>query len=136
MLKCPHVVFKQVRKRALSVMVHGFTTANGVTQFPIARWTTLLGFEDMDACAHFFGSHGFVVSDDRSPIINLSRRSFYHPEEVPAISRARNLVESKRGVAWSEVINGEPLPPNPYTYYKVSQVSSLMSFPSFYGCIC
>ncbi len=48
----------------------------------------------------------------------LSRSSFYLPEELPEMRRAKNLVESKRSVAWSEVVNGGPLPPNPYPGYR------------------
>ena len=33
-------------------------------------------------------------------------------------SRARNLIESKRTVSWAEIINGGPLPQNPYLTYE------------------
>ena len=46
----------------------------------------------------------------------MQRIEFFNPESLP-FKRARVLVESKRQVPWSAVINGGPLPPNPYLSY-------------------
>ena len=79
--------------------------------------TRLLAFEDDNQCAQFCNSCGISAELD-SDTVYMERSLFYYPETEATSLRARRLVESKRHLAWSAVINGgQALPPNPYLNY-------------------
>ena len=107
--------FHQVRTKALQTIVRAYCPGKNVIQFSLSKLTTMLGFEDLKSCSKYCRLHGLESEDD---LLFLERSSFYHTEEIPALERARNLIESKRHVSWSEVINNGPLPQNPYLTYR------------------
>ena len=99
--------FHQVRSKALETIVRSYVPGRNVVQFPLSRVCKMLAFEDMVACASYCRLHGLESepSGDGSSdaTLYMERSTFYHPEEVPALTRPMNLVESKRSVSWSEV---------------------------------
>lgn len=110
--------FYQVRQKALRTIVRAFCpTLKATVQFSLTKLTYLLGFEDVQACGHCCLLHGLPYEVNLD-IVTLNRASFYDPEELPDLKRARNLVEAKRIRPWSEEVNGGPLNPNPFLYYS------------------
>ena len=96
--------FHQVRSKALETIVRSYVPGRNVVQFPVSRVYQMLAFEDMAACATYCRMHGMESEQgDGDSTLFMERSSFYHPEEVPALTRPKNLVESKRKVSWSEV---------------------------------
>ena len=86
--------------------MRSYVPARNVVQFPLSRVLRMLAFEDMAACAAYCRLHGLESEpsgDGDEAILFMERSSFYRPEEVPALTRPKNLVESKRTVSWSEV---------------------------------
>ena len=108
--------FNQVRRRGLETIVRAYTmSSKTVLQFSLSRLMSMLAFESIAECSKFCSSHGIEAEPD-SNIVYMERTAFFHPESLP-FKRARILVESKRQVSWSAVINGGPLPINPYLSY-------------------
>ncbi|TRY78583.1 hypothetical protein TCAL_08141 [Tigriopus californicus] len=110
--------FYQVRFRALRTILKAFCpNMKSEVNFSLTKLTSLLGFEDVQECMFFCQWHGLTseVNEDR---IVLDRQKFIIPDELPVVKRARNLIECKRLCPWSQVINNEPLGPNPYLSYR------------------
>ena len=109
--------FGQVRQRALETMVKAYCSGKVVVQYSLSKLTSLLAFEDEEQCAQFCQSCGISAELD-SDLVYMERSSFYYPDSSSTTVRARQLVESKRHLSWSAVINGgQALPPNPYLTY-------------------
>jgi hypothetical protein len=109
--------FYQVRKRALETIARAYCpNLKTVVPYSLTKLTYMLAFEDIQECGLFCRLHGLNF-DVNSDVVYLDRSAFYLPDEIPVLSRARNLIESKRNVAWSEVLNGGQLPENPYPTY-------------------
>ena len=110
--------FHQVRRKALDTMTKAFCSARSVTQFSLSKVMYILGFEDLLSCAKYCGLHGMEYEIE-SDILFMDRSTFSYPMETPNMQRAINLIESKRQVKWSAVVNGGPLPSyNPYISYE------------------
>ncbi|HIE75452.1 MAG TPA: hypothetical protein EYP93_04470, partial [Gammaproteobacteria bacterium] len=109
--------FDQVRQKALKTLEKAYCPIkNQKVHFSLAKLTGILAFEDVQACARFCRAHG-IESEIEDDTVYMEKASFFYPESIEA-SRARNLIESKRRVSWSVVINGGlDLPPNPYLTY-------------------
>ena len=91
-----------------------FTAGKGITQFPLDIVTSQLGFESELECAKFLRVHGIESEDG---VIFLERGTFVLPENEPPASRAPLVIDSKRSVCYGEVMNGGPLPENPWLSY-------------------
>ena len=92
-----------------------FTAGKGITQFPLDIVTSQLGFESGLECAKFLRVHGIESEDG---VIFLERGTFVLPENEPPVSRAPLVIDSKRSVCYGEVMNGGPLPENPWLSYS------------------
>ena len=92
-----------------------FTAGKGITQFPLDIVTSQLGFESELECAKFLRVHGIESEDG---VIFLERGTFVLPENEPPVSRAPLVIDSKRSVCYGEVMNGGPLPENPWLSYS------------------
>lgn len=92
-----------------------FTAGKGITQFPMDIVTSQLGFESELECAKFLRVHGIESEDG---VIFLERGTFVLPENEPPVSRAPLVIDSKRSVCYGEVMNGGPLPENPWLSYS------------------
>ena len=91
-----------------------FTAGKGITQFPLDIVTSQLGFESELECAKFLRVHGIESEDG---VIFLERGTFVLPENEPPVTRAPLVIDSKRSVCYGEVMNGGPLPENPWLSY-------------------
>ena len=91
-----------------------FTAGKGITQFPLDIVTSQLGFESEQECAKFLRVHGIESEDG---VIFLERGTFVLPENEPPVTRAPLVIDSKRSVCYGEVMNGGPLPENPWLSY-------------------
>jgi hypothetical protein len=107
--------FYQVRRRALAVIQRAFTPGKGMVQLPVERVVLQLGFESGLDCGRFLRVHG-VESEDG--IIFLERGTFVVPDTEVPVTRSPLLIDSKRTVCYGEVMNGGPLPGNPYVSYR------------------
>ena len=58
--------------------------------------------------------HGIESEDG---VIFLERGTFVLPENEPPVTRAPLVIDSKRSVCYGEVMNGGPLPENPWLSY-------------------
>ena len=59
--------------------------------------------------------HGIESEDG---VIFLERGTFVLPENEPPVTRAPLVIDSKRSVCYGEVMNGGPLPENPWLSYS------------------
>lgn len=110
--------FYQVRFRALRTILKAFCpNMKCEVNFSLTKLTSLLGFEDVQECIFFCQWHGLTSEVNEDKIV-LDRQRFIIPDELPIVKRARNVIESKRLCPWSQVINNEPLGPNPYLSYR------------------
>ena len=97
-------------------MTRSFIVPNRVLQYPLAKIVDLLAFESVTECAAFLRAHG-LESEPELGIVYMERASFYYPETQPPESRSMQLIESKRECSYGELMNGGPLPVNPYISY-------------------
>ena len=73
-----------------------------------------LGFESESECARFLRAHGIESEDG---VIFLERGTFLLPDTEPPTLRNPGLIDSKRTACYGEVMNGAPLPENPFLTY-------------------
>ena len=110
--------FNQVRRKALETMIRAYCSSRNVTLYSLSKVKAVLGFEDMSSCARYCRLHG-LENEIESDTLYMDRSTFSYPVETPSMQRPINLVESKRNVKWSAVVNGGPLPSyNPYISYE------------------
>ena len=110
--------FNQVRRKALETMIRAYCFSRSVTLYSLSKVMAILGFEDISSCARYCRLHG-LENEIESDTLYMDRSTFSYPVETPSMQRPINLVESKRNVKWSAVINGGPLPSyNPYISYE------------------
>lgn len=110
--------FNQVRRKALQTMIRAYCSGRNVTMYSLSKVMHILGFEDISSCARYCRLHG-LENEIESDTLYMDRSTFSYPVETPSMERPINLVECKRNVRWSEVVNGGPLPPyNPYVSYE------------------
>lgn len=110
--------FNQVRRKALETIVKSYCpSSKQVIQYPLGKLVTLLGFENAKECCRFCRTHG-IESEEDSDTVYLDRSTFMYPDTAPPPTRAQNLIESKRLTCYGDVMNGGPLPPNPYLDYE------------------
>ena len=83
-------------------------------QFPLEIVTTQLGFESQLECEKFLRAHGI---ESEEGVIFLERGTFTLPEAEPPATRAPLVIDRKRTVCYGEVMNGGPLPENPWLSY-------------------
>ncbi|XP_076363562.1 germinal-center associated nuclear protein-like isoform X2 [Tachypleus tridentatus] len=110
-----HRYFYQVRSRAGHALLKAYCLPNHTEEFPIKELKRLLAFESEGEVRIFCSSLGLTTSNE---FVTLDRSSFVIPVTTPSITRAIHLVESKRTTSVGEVVNGNPLPPNPYLSYE------------------
>ena len=71
--------------------------------------------QSLRECASFLRQHGIESEDDTA---YLDRGGFRHPDTAPKQARSYNLIDSRKTTSYGEVVNGGPLPPNPYLTYE------------------
>ena len=91
-----------------------FTSGKGIMQFPLEIVTAQLGFESQLECEKFLRAHGI---ESEEGVIFLERGTFSLPDAEPPATRAPLVIDSKRTVCYGEVMNGGPLPENPWLSY-------------------
>ena len=106
--------FYQVRRMAVKTIIAAYVPGKQMIQFPIEDLVQWLAFETEAECCTFLRQHG-VESEEG--VAFLERRSFMEVENIPAMTRSRVLIDSKRIVSLGEVVNGGPLEDNPYLEY-------------------
>ena len=110
--------FHQVRRTALDTMVRAYCAGKSVTQYSLSKVMVILGFENISSCARYCRIHG-LENEVESDTLFMDRSTFSYPSETPAMERPITLVEAKRKVRWSEIVNGRRLPSlNPYISYQ------------------
>ena len=110
--------FHQVRRTALDTMVRAYCAGKSVTQYSLSKVMVILGFENISSCARYCRIHG-LENEVESDTLFMDRSTFSYPSETPVMERPITLVESKRKVRWSEIVNGRRLPSlNPYISYQ------------------
>ena len=85
-----------------------------MVQFPLSTVQHQLGFESEPEAARFLRAHGL---ESEEGTIFLERGTFLLPDTEPPITRAPLLIDSKRTLCYGEVMNGGPLPENPFLSY-------------------
>ena len=91
-----------------------FTSGKGIMQFPLEIVTAQLGFESHQECEKFLRAHGI---ESEEGVIFLERGTFSLPDAEPPSTRAPLVIDRKRTVCYGEVMNGGPLPENPWLSY-------------------
>ena len=107
--------FYQVRKKAVQTIITAYVPPKQVIHFPVENIVTWLAFESDSDCMKFLRLHGIVSEDG---VVLLKRRAFVEVDKVPAMSRSKLLIDSKKTVSLGEIVNGGPLPNNPYLDYS------------------
>ena len=107
----------QVRRIALEIMIKSFVPPKQMVQYPLRKLVDLLAFESDAECASFLRSHGVESELDLEPVVFMERATFYYPETAPRAVRSKKLIDSKKTCSYGEVMNGGPLPENPYLTY-------------------
>lgn len=110
-----HRYFSQVRIKALHTILKAYCIPNRSEQFPLSELIHILAFENMNDVKDFCQWLG-LKSYEKCVILN--RSDFVLPTSPLPVSRAYQLIESKRSSSVGEVINKDPLPKNPYIEYE------------------
>ena len=87
-----------------------------MTIYPLHKMVSTLMFESSEECVGFLRCHG-VGAEEEEDTIYMERASFFFPENQPRTLRAQALIESKKTCSYGEIMNGGPLPRNPYLDY-------------------
>ncbi|XP_052780533.1 germinal-center associated nuclear protein-like [Mya arenaria] len=99
-----HRYFTQVRNKALTLMMRGFSMGSKSAQVPFHDLIRMLAFEDEDEAATFCQHYGFQVTGTD---VILDRSEYIDPESAWPPRRSR-LIELKCTVTPGEFMNGGP----------------------------
>ncbi|XP_013793443.1 germinal-center associated nuclear protein-like, partial [Limulus polyphemus] len=95
-----HRYFYQVRTRAAHALLKAYCLPNHTEEFPVKEMKRLLAFESEEEVKNFCNCLGLTTSNE---FVTLDRSSFIIPVTTPSITRAIQLVESKRTTSVGEV---------------------------------
>lgn len=113
-----HRYFNQVRYQAFRVLRNACPPSNIAEYYPGCDLSRLLGFSNEEELQVFCESIGIEYLDE-CVVLKKTRAGDNTAFNVVPV-RSRQLVESKRkGKRLSEIINGAPLPPNPYRQHPL-----------------
>ncbi|KAH3816579.1 hypothetical protein DPMN_118097 [Dreissena polymorpha] len=98
-----HRYFTQMRNRALTLMMKGFSMGSKSAQVPFKDLVRMLGFEDEQEVSQFCQHYGFRVSESE---VMLDRADYIEPETAWSPRRSINIIESKLLVTVGEFMNG------------------------------
>ena len=105
-----HRYFTPIRQKALKILRKCYTSnPSSVQEYPTQTLINCLGFEDSDELKAFCDHIGLECGQGIVYLIRGQNQS--NPLKA---KRSLRLIENKRTVTVGEVINGCPLPPNPY----------------------
>lgn len=103
--------FNDVRARALARIVKAYAPRGG-SRFPAEDLMNTLAFESVENMKSFVNHYGLRFSKtDTELTVILNRNNFIEDSDPYPLSRALNLIESKRQCTVGEVISGGRLPP-------------------------
>ncbi|KPI95615.1 Protein xmas-2 [Papilio xuthus] len=106
--------FNDVRARALARIVKAYAPRGG-SKFPAEDIMKALAFESVDSMRSFIDHYGLRFSkNDTELTIILDRNQFIEDSDPYPLSRAANLIETKRNSSVGEVIAGGPVPKHDY----------------------
>lgn len=111
--------FNDVRARALARIVKAYAPRGG-SKYPAEDLLNILSFESVDSMKSFVNHYGlrFAKNEEELTVI-LNRNHFIEDSDPYPLSRAINLIESKRQSTVGEVISGGPLPKCDYSKYPL-----------------
>lgn len=112
-----HRFFPHVRLQAVRLLRRAVTTPKSAHWYPADDFMRQLGFDDDKQLSIFCSSLSLPYD---SGAIQLSRDDgeFRDTPTVPPL-RSQSLVESKRDCSVGQVVNGGPLPENPFRKFPV-----------------
>ena len=102
--------------KALEIMIKSFLAPKQILHYPLHKIVDILLFESDNECSSFLRTHG-VESDVESDIVYMERLAFHFPETQPPMKRSCRWIDSKKTCSFGEIVNGAPLPQNPYLTY-------------------
>ncbi|XP_046386444.1 germinal-center associated nuclear protein [Ischnura elegans] len=100
-----HRYFNQVRTKALAAIARSFSFPSKIAQFPLSDLANLLKFESIQQGEMFCEHHGLEIDPSRK-FLCLGRNTLPQPSSVFPVTRAVNVIESKRTCSIGEVIAG------------------------------
>lgn len=103
--------FNDVRARALARIVKAYAPRGG-SRYPVEDMIRTLAFESIENLKSFINHYGlrFSRTDDSEICVILDRNQFIEDSDPYPISRAINLIESKKNCSVGEIIAGGILP--------------------------
>ncbi|CAH1638290.1 unnamed protein product [Spodoptera littoralis] len=114
--------FNDVRARALARIVKAYAPRGG-SRYPAEDMMSSLAFENIENLKSFINHYGlrFARTEDcdGEVTIILDRNQFIEDSDPYPISRAINLIESKRKVTVGEIIAGGQLPDTGYSRHTL-----------------
>ncbi|XP_035439717.2 uncharacterized protein LOC118268974 [Spodoptera frugiperda] len=114
--------FNDVRARALARIVKAYAPRGG-SRYPAVDMMSSLAFENLENLKSFINHYGlrFARTEDcdGEVTIILDRNQFIEDSDPYPISRAINLIESKRKVTVGEIIAGGKLPDAGYSRHAL-----------------
>lgn len=113
-----HRYFNRVRIQAIKLLRRAVTIPKSTSLYPESELIRQLGFDDEQQLAAFCNSMSLVRENG---FVHLTREELSEQRETPLVPPARSyrLVEGKRTVSVGQVVNGGPLPVNPYKKYPL-----------------
>ncbi|OWR54073.1 hypothetical protein KGM_207753 [Danaus plexippus plexippus] len=102
--------FNDVRARALARIVKAYAPRGGA-RYPAEDMMNILAFESIESMKSFINHYGlrFAKNEEELTII-LNRNQFIEDSDPYPLSRAINLIESKRQNTVGEIISGGQMP--------------------------
>ncbi|XP_034831790.1 uncharacterized protein [Maniola hyperantus] len=115
--------FNDVRARGLARIVKAYAPRGG-SRYPAEDLMNILAFETVESMKTFVNHYGLRFSKtDTELTVILNRNNFIEDSDPYPLSRAINLIESKRQCTVGEVISGGQLP-----FYNYAERNLYTSF--------
>ncbi|XP_015786281.1 germinal-center associated nuclear protein [Tetranychus urticae] len=112
-----HRYFYDIRLQAFKIMRKAYTISNQIEPYPISGLINQLGFENEDEVISFCES--IELEYDNDSVLLKRGKTNDGRASIQAV-RSRRLIERKRvDQQLSELINGGPLPENPYKKFPL-----------------
>ncbi|KAM3965394.1 LOW QUALITY PROTEIN: RRM_XMAS2 and SAC3_GANP domain-containing protein xmas [Aphomia sociella] len=111
--------FNDVRARALARIVKAYAPRGG-SRYPAQELMDALAFESVENMKSFISHYGLRIGKDEYELsVILDRNQFIDDSDPFPISRAINLIESKRHNTVGEIIAGGKLPQAEYSNHTL-----------------